>query len=271
MKRDHDQPRARAQSAGRRLDEPIEPFELAVDPDPQRLKRARRRIDAHEAAARNGAPHDRGQLSGRVDRRPPPRVDDGARDAARKPLFAVLKNRVGELAFTRPGHQIGGGVAAAPVHPHVERLVALEAESAARRVELHRRHAEIGERAVDDGNAEAIEHGVEGTEVGVHEIDPFAPRRQRLARAVERVEIAVESDDPGGAGRQQRAGVPAEAHRTIDEDAAALGLQVLNPFSSEDRDVRDQIPNSDSARASSSVYGSRCILVRKRSWFQTSR
>ena len=65
--------------------------------------------------------------------------------------------------------------------------------------------------------------------------------------------------------------MPAEADGTIDEDAAALGLQVLNPFGREDRDVCHQIPNSDSVRASSSVYGSRCILVRKRSWFHTSR
>ena len=34
--------------------------------------------------------------------------------------------------------------------------------------------------------------------------------------------------------------------------------------------VHRQIPNSDSARASSSVYGSRCSFATKRSWFQTS-
>ena len=266
---------SRAPNRRRRADasrNAIEPFELPVDPDPDRLERARRRIDPHEPAARNGAPHDRRQLSGGLDRRPAPRVDDRPRDAARIPLFAVLKDRVGQLALARRGHQIGGRLASAAVHPHVERLVALKAESAAGRVELQRRHAEIGERAVDERDAEAIEHGVEGAEVGVHEIDPFQPRRQRLARAPERVEVAVESDDPGGAGRQQRARVPAEADRTIDEDAAALGLQVTESTSAARTGmcaIKSRTPTACARPLR--VYGSRCILVRKRSWFHTSR
>ena len=52
---------------------------------------------------------------------------------------------------------------------------------------------------------------------------------------------------------------------TIDEDAAALGLQVLQRFGGQDRNVRAQMPNSESARASSSEYGSRCSFVRNRS------
>ena len=154
----------------------------------------------------------------------------------------------------------------AAVHPHVERLVALEAEAAARRVELHRRDAEIGERAVDDGDAAAVEHVVERAIVGVHELDAIAPRRQRLARAGERVEVAIEADEPRRAGFEQRARVAAEADGAVDEEAAALGPQIAaSDLGGHDRDVRHQMPNSDSARASSSVYGSRCSLVRKRS------
>ena len=58
----------------------------------------------------------------------------------------------------------------------------------------------------------------------------------------------------------------AEADRAVDEDSAALGLQMPQHLGGEDGDVAvHQMPNSESARASSSVYGSRCSLVRNRS------
>ena len=46
------------QPARRRAEERVEAFELAIDPDPQRLERARRRIDALVAAPRNRPPDD---------------------------------------------------------------------------------------------------------------------------------------------------------------------------------------------------------------------
>ena len=58
---------------------------------------------------------------------------------------------------------------------------------------------------------------------------------------------------------------PAESDRAVDEKAAAFRPQELEHFSRHDRYVDRQIPNSDSARASSSVYASRCSLVRRRS------
>ena len=123
--------------------------------------------------------------------------------------------------------QIGGGVAAGAVHPHVERLVALEAEAAARRVELHRRDAEIGERAVDVIDLPAVEHLVDGAVVGVDQLDAIAPGRQRLAGARQRVEIAIEADDARRAGLEQRARVAAEADGAVDEQPALLGAEML--------------------------------------------
>ena len=52
----------------------------------------------------------------------------------------------------------------------------------------------------------------------------------------------------------------AETDGAVDEQAAALGLQVAQRFGGQHGNVGDQIPNSESARASSSVYGSRCSL-----------
>ena len=105
----------------------------------------------------------------------------------------------------------------------------------------------------------------------MHQLDAVAPGRERFARARERVGIAIEADDARGAGFEQRARVAAESDGAIDEQAAALGPQELDDGRGHHGHVRHQIPDSDNARASSSVYGSRCILVRNRSWFQTSR
>ena len=160
-----------------------------------------------------------------------------AGDAAREALFAELEDRVGELAFRRAGDEVGGGVAAAAIHAHVERLVALEAEAAARRVELHRRHAEVGERAVDAVDLAAVEDVVDRAIIGVHELDAVAPRRQRFARAGERVEVAIEADEARRAGFEQRARVAAEADGAVDEQAAVLGTEVLEDRGGHDRDV----------------------------------
>ena len=184
VKRDDDEPRALPQAPRRGLEKSIQPFELAVDPDSQRLKRARRRIDAHarRSAPRNRAAHNRREPPRRLDGRLASRVDDGPGDPPREALLAELKDRVGQLLFARSRDQVGGRVAGAPVHPHVERFVALEAESAARLVELHRGDAEVGERAVDERHPEAVEHGVERAVVGVNQRHALVPRRQR-ARA----------------------------------------------------------------------------------------
>ena len=73
----------------------------------------------------------------------------------------------------------------------------------------------------------AVEHVVERAVVGVHQLDAIAPRRERLARARERVAIAIEADEPRRARFEQRARVAAEADRAVDEQAAALRPQLL--------------------------------------------
>src|SRR6185503_12062053 len=97
MKGDDGNPRAGAQPRDGRLEKAIETVELAVDPDPERLKRPRRRIDAAVAAPWNRAAHDRGELCRAGDRRVAARFHQRAGDAPREPLFAVAEDRVGQL------------------------------------------------------------------------------------------------------------------------------------------------------------------------------
>ena len=173
--------------------------------------------------------------------------------------------------FAGTGEESRGRLAARSIHPHVQRLVTLKAEAAARRFELKGREAEVGERAVHERRLAAIEDVAERPVVRVHQFDSIAPRQEPRARDPQRVQVAVEADEPRRARFEQRAGVSAEADGAIDEQAAAFGTQNAQHLGGHHRHVRHQIPNSDRARASSSVYGSRCSLARKRSWFQTSR
>ena len=143
------------------------------------------RVAGSMRCSRGAAP--RGGRSSRAGRscRPAPRGAprrSRARCGARSVPRRTGRSRRQDRFLARAGDQIGGGVAARAIHAHVERLVALEAEAAARRVELHRRDAEIGERAVDRADAALVEHVVDRAIVGVHQLDAIGPRRERLAR-----------------------------------------------------------------------------------------
>src|SRR5581483_6323739 len=97
------------------------------------------------------------------------------------------------------------------------------------------------------------------------QLDAVAPRRQCVARDRERVLVAIEADDPRRAALEERACVAAQADGAVNEESALFGPQMVQDLRRHDGNVGRQMPNSDSARASSSVYGSRCSFVRNRS------
>ena len=67
VERDHHQPSGWREPAGRVREKAVEPLELAIDPDADRLERPRRRVDARVALARDRPPHDVGQPARRLD------------------------------------------------------------------------------------------------------------------------------------------------------------------------------------------------------------
>ena len=120
---------------------------------------------------------------------------------------------------------LGRGRPAGLIHPHVERLVAPEAEPAALGVELHRGHAEVGQGAGHLGRALRVEHGVEVAVVGMGQPHAIAIGGQRLGRHGERLGVAVDADHLVGAALEERPRVPAEAHGAVHVRAPALRLQ----------------------------------------------
>ena len=151
VERDDREARRRpAAGAGRVARNCVEPLELAIDPDPQRLKRPRRRIDPLIAAPRHRAAHDaaradRSSRSASVRRA----VDDRPRDAAAN---SALRRTRRSRPRASPRRRSGADRSAA-VGP-CDWSIRMSSGSSRRklkprpsRVELHRRHAEIGERA----------------------------------------------------------------------------------------------------------------------------
>ena len=65
------------------------------------------------------------------------------RKAPRVRLVAVLRNDPRQLLFRQAVEEVRGGPRSIGIEPHVERLGSVERESAAARLELPRRDAEI--------------------------------------------------------------------------------------------------------------------------------
>src|SRR5439155_2668409 len=106
MKGDDGEPRAGAQPRDGDLEKPIETVELAVDPNPERLERSGRGIDARVAAPWNRAAHDLGELRRAGDRRLAARLDQRAGNPPRESFFAVSEDGVGQLNFGRASDEI---------------------------------------------------------------------------------------------------------------------------------------------------------------------
>src|SRR5690606_4742242 len=100
-------------------------------------------------------------------------VDDRLRDASREALFAVVAERA--LEGVRP-HMAEPFGRRRPVrraiHPHVERTVTHERETASRRVELERTDAEVEEDPVGTLEADVAESRRDVGVRGMPEGDP---------------------------------------------------------------------------------------------------
>src|SRR5205807_6042772 len=66
-------------------------------------------------------------MSGRSYR---PRPDNGSGDSPRPPFLSEFVNHIGKLALVEVVYHLFGGTLTLRVHPHVERSIRLETESA---------------------------------------------------------------------------------------------------------------------------------------------
>ena len=229
---------SRARGVGQ---ERVQPVELAVDPDAQRLERPRRRVDALIAARRNRAPDDLGELR---------RWSRSAAETAPATMARAMRREWRsspnwKITFARSSsstshEQVGRG------RP-LDLSMRMSSGSSRRklkprpsRVELHRRHAEIGEHAVDAADAAGVEDAAELPIVRVHELDAIAERRQRA--------------------RRRAAARRASRSRPISASAPASSMRALWPprptVQSTNSPPRDGIEHETTSRPASPVRGS---------------
>src|SRR5262249_51507908 len=173
--REHDEASTDPEPPCRDLEKSIESFELPVHPDAERLECPRRRVDPLITTAGDRATNYRREFQRGVDRHVRPSANDRPGNAPGETFFAVGVYRVGQLALPRASDQLGCRVARAGIHAHVERFVPLKAETSARRIELHRGDAQIGEGAVHLAYTPRIENVIKRPVVGVDQIDTIGP------------------------------------------------------------------------------------------------
>ena len=129
--------------------------------------------------------------SGRVV--PPP--DDRRGDLVGFRLVAQLAEGCGQVVRGQRVEQFGGGPAASGVHAHVERAVAREREPALGVVDLHARHAQVGEQAVAAVEACSGQSGGKPGEVAVMQGERRSDRGQLFACRGEVARVEVERDE----------------------------------------------------------------------------
>jgi hypothetical protein len=148
MEADHCEATAGRQPRERRVERGLQFGELAIDVNAQRLEHAGGRMLVALLAAGDARDH-LGELGRALERPHATILHDGARDARRQALFAVLAKDSDELGQRRAVDDIGGALPRTRRHAHVERTVLQETEAALGVIELRGGDAQIEQDAVE--------------------------------------------------------------------------------------------------------------------------
>ena len=212
---------------------------LAVHIDPQRLEASRGRIRLSLARRRHHPVDDRGQPAGGGDRFLVAGADDGAGDAARGALLAVIPQDRRKRLLVQPHHDVGGAVAGFR-HPHVERPVEAEGEAALGLVELRRADAEVEGDAVESrvGPGKIAHFG----KAAFAKLQPRAVRFGKPRAAGDGVGVAVDGDDAAGGGGQDGLAIAAVSEGGVEIGAAVERGQGGNDFAQEHRRMKRLMP-----------------------------
>ena len=239
MERHHGKPAAGAQDALGRRKRRREFVQFLIHEQPQRLKRARRRMDraglrAHDApddgrrarrwcgSDASAARRTMARATARECRSSPRRKMTLAR--SRSEMFAITSAALGPVR----------------AHAHVERAVVAERKSALGLIELHRRHAEIEHHAVD-----AAWPHCRATSSSAEKRDCTSSSRP-LALSTRSAPCAIALWSRSmpitrqSAAREHRARIAAGAEGAVDIDAAVLDVEEAERGRTEHGNVTSQ-------------------------------
>ena len=148
-------------------------------------------------------------------------------DAAGKLFFSPFPDDPDEVLFAVVVDDVGGGLAAARVHPHIQRRVEGVGEAALPFVQLKGRDAKVHEHTVDFGESQVREDVRDFVVDGVNKVDPVREGRQPLPRQGQCFLVAVDADQVKVFKTlEEGLGVTAHAERGVDDHrglAAAPG------------------------------------------------
>ena len=179
------------------------------------------------------------QLLHRLDR---PVRDQRARDAAGEG-HAAAAEQLDELGLLDPRQQLGGGLAAAAVEPHVERhrrVAGAERQPALGGVELRGADAQVEQHPVDRRHAGAGHHLAQEREARVEEARGGAEARELLLGDRQHLRVAVEPDQHAVRAEllEDRRSVSAVAGGGVDHALAGPRREQLQHLVDHHRPVR---------------------------------
>ena len=266
MKSDDDQPSGGAQELFSGDQRPRELAKLVIDEYPQRLKDARRRMDAIFALRRRGAADNFCKTSGRFNRRALSRFNNRPSDASGALFFAIDLEDGSKIAGFRRIHDIRR-IGLGAIHAHRQRAVPHEGEPARRFVELHGGYAEI-----EDDSINRIDLKFGETVLNVGKWPAYKGETARIGarpvpRALDRGRIAIKSVDGAIGGRENGAGITAAAKGRVDIKAVRRRRQRRDRLIQHHRRVNGE------CHAASPALGlrSRCSAARARSRVKARR
>src|SRR4029079_9654660 len=116
-------------------------------------------------------------------------LNDHARDAARGRFFAKLTKDAGQFLFAVIVYDCCRCEGRLRVHPHVERTVSHQAETALSVLKLSGRHTQIEKHAADAANPELVENTIGVSEICLPHDDSPAKVRQTVGHMPDRIRI----------------------------------------------------------------------------------
>ena len=143
---DHHQPSPGTQYAERLFEHHLQRIHLAVHLDADRLEQLGQKLTVRPARGYRRNRFD--QVADRSERPLAAHPLDASCDPVRSVQFAVIPENPDQFSRFVTVHYVRGRKPGTLIHPHVERSVETERESALPRIEMVRRHAQIGQHPV---------------------------------------------------------------------------------------------------------------------------
>jgi hypothetical protein len=152
------------------------------------------------------------------------RMNNGTRYSSRKPFFAELKNRVGQLRFRPSIDQVSCGPAHRLIHAHVQRTVSLKAKATSRFFQLRGRDSKVKQDSIDLANATDSKVLFQIHKMTMDKDYAVAESCEPFSASCNGRRIAIKPDKPAGrtARLKKFFSMPTIPHRTVKIGSAII-------------------------------------------------